>query len=152
MKNKYLDIQEEVIKKYKIVIVENSNCWRRTHAHLDGTRRVCKWKQSNSLLSTFTLLHEVGHIMTFKSEMRRCESEYYATIWALEQCKKYGITVTEKIISDYQKYINNELRRGLNRNGSGYKESYDLYDYDASEIEKLEIKEPKAPKPKFVKL
>lgn len=64
----------------------------------------------------------------------------------------FGLWNNAKIISDYQKYINNELRRGLNRNGSGYKESYDLYDYDASEIEELEIKEPKAPKPKFVKL
>lgn len=152
MKKSYLEIQQEVITNYKIVIVKNSTCRTRTHAHCDGTRRVCKWQQANSLASTFTLLHEVGHIMTYTSKMRRCESEYYATIWALEQCKKYGIEVTDKIISDYQRYIDRELQRGLNRNGGGYRESYDLREYEPSEIVELKVKEPKAPKPKRVML
>jgi hypothetical protein len=152
MKKRYLEIQQEVITNYKIVIVKNSTCRGRTHAHCDGTRRVCKWIQANSLASTFTLLHEVGHIMTYTSKMRRCESEYYATIWALEQCKKYGIEVTDKIIGKYQRYIDRELQRGLNRNGNGYRESYDLTNYDVREIVELKVKEPKAPKPKRVML
>lgn len=143
MKKSYLQIQDEVIAKYKIVIVENSSCWGRTHAHTDGTRRVCKWKRANSLSSTFTLLHEVGHIMTFKSSMRRCESEYYATIWALEICKEYGIKPNERTIRLYQNYIDREKQRGLNRHGSGYRDNYNLLNYDPSEIIELKVKEPK---------
>lgn len=141
MKMSYLEIQQEVINKYKIVIVENSTCWRRTHAHCDGTRRICKWKKANSLTSIFTLLHEIGHIMTKTSKMRRCESEYYATIWALEQCKKYDIKVTDKILNEYQRYIDVELQRGLNRNGNNYRDSYNLKNYNSNEI--IELKVPK---------
>lgn len=148
MKQNYLAIQEEVINKYKIVIVENSTCRCRTHAHCDKTRRVCKWKRANSITSTFTLLHEVGHIMTYTSKMRRCEDEYFATIWALEQCKKYNIEVPDKIINNYQKYIDRELKRGLNRNGSNYKEKLDLINYNKDEIVELKVKEPIAPKSK----
>lgn len=145
----YLAIQKDVISKYKIVISENSTCYGRTHAHCDGTRRICKWKQSNGLVSTFTLLHEVGHIMTHTNKMRRCESEYYATIWALEECKKYGLTITDKIINEYQRYIDMELQRGLMRNGCGYRDSYSLKEYNPSEIIEVKIKEPKAVKQKF---
>lgn len=152
MKRSYLEIQQEVIENYKIVIVEHSTCRTRTHAHCDGTRRVCKWKQANSIESTFTLLHEVGHIMTTTSKMRRCESEYYATIWALEQCKKYGIIVNDKTIERYQKYINRELQRGLNRNGANYRISYDIKNYNANEIVELKVNEPKQPKPKKIRL
>jgi len=152
MKKSFLEIQQEIITKYKIVIIENSTCKTRTHAHCDGTRRVCKWKAATSLAATFTLLHEVGHIMTYTRKMRRCESEYYATIWALEQCKKYGIEVTGKIITKYQEYIDRELQRGLNRNGCGYRESYDLTNYDVNEIVELKVKDPKAPKLKRVML
>ena len=148
MNKKYLQIQEEVIEKYKIVIVENSTCYGRTHAHCDGTRRICKWNKANSISSTFTLLHEVGHIMTTTSKMRRCEEEYYATIWALEKCKEYGIEPNENILKSYQNYINRELKRGLNRKGSNYRESYDLSKYNRDEIVELKIKEPKEVKRK----
>lgn len=150
MKKSFLEIQQEVIINYKIVIVKNSTCWSRTHAHCDGSRRVCKWKQANSLVSTFTLLHEIGHIMTYTSKMRRCESEYLATIWALEQCKKYGIAVSDKIIIEYQKYIDMELQRGKKRNGTCYRDSYDLRKYKPSEIVELKVKEPKVIINKFV--
>jgi len=49
--------------------------------------------------------------------MRRCEEEYYATVWALEKCKEYGIKVPEKIIKDYQDYIDMEYDRGVRRGG-----------------------------------
>jgi Zn-dependent peptidase ImmA (M78 family) len=139
----YLEIQNEVIKKYQIVIVENSTCKSRTHAHCDGTRRICKWKQANSLQSTFTLLHEIGHIMTKTSKMRRCESEYYATIWALEKCKEYNLIITDKILNLYQDYINRELDRGIRRGGLNYNSNYDLSKYNSNEIKELKIKLPK---------
>lgn len=122
-RKRFIDIQNEVIQKYRIDICDGTKCkdgdWSRTHAHVK-IRRVCKWKQANSIQSTFTLFHEIGHIETTKSSMRRAESEYYATVWALERCKEYGLTVPEKVIKDYQDYIDMEIARGKRRGGSGY--------------------------------
>lgn len=84
---KYLDIQSDIINQYNIDICDGEKCqndWRRTHAHVKE-RRVCKWKCANSIQSTFALFHEIGHIETTKSKMRRAESEYYATVWAIEK-------------------------------------------------------------------
>lgn len=116
------EIQEDVIKRYEVDICDGSKCkndWHRTHAHVK-TRRVCKWKQSNSVQSTFTLLHEIGHIETTKSTMRRAESEYYATMWAMNRCKEYGIEIPDTIIEAYQAYINREIYRGVRRGGTDY--------------------------------
>ena len=63
---RFIDIQNEVVEKYRIVLCDGSMCkddWRRTHAH-PKERKVCKWKQVNSVESTFTLFHEIGHIAT----------------------------------------------------------------------------------------
>lgn len=117
---KYLDIQNKIINKYKIQIVKNSKCKSRTHAHCDGTRRICKWEPVNSIKALFTLAHEVGHIMTFKRKMRRCESEYYATVWAIQELNKHQIEVPKKILDRYQYYIYDELDRGLKRGGRYY--------------------------------
>lgn len=117
------EIQNEVIKKYRIDLCDGTRCkdgdWTRTHAH-PKQRRVCKWKQANSIQSTFTLFHEIGHIETKQSWMRRAESEYHATVWAINECKKYGIEVPAKIIKEYQDYIDMEKDRGLRRGGRGY--------------------------------
>lgn len=118
----FKEIQNEVIKEYKIDICNGEKCkndWRRTHAHVK-IRRVCKWKQSSSIQSTFTLFHEIGHIETTKSTMRRAESEYYATVWAIKKCKEYNLEIPESIINDYQRYIDMEVRRGERRGGKGY--------------------------------
>lgn len=121
----YRDIQNEVVKKYRIDLCDGTRCkdgdWSRTHAHVKK-RRVCKWKQANSIQSTFTLFHEIGHIMNNQSSMRRAEEEYYATVWAINECKKYGIEVPQKIIDDYQEYIDDEIERGVRRGGRGYAE------------------------------
>ncbi len=119
----YIEIQNEVIKKYRIDICDGTKCddgdWSRTHAH-PKKRRVCKWKQINSFASTFTLLHEVGHIENNNGRMRRCEEEYYATVWAIDKCKEYGLKIPQKTIDIYQRYIDMELARGIRRNGRGY--------------------------------
>lgn len=116
----YKEIQVDVVKKYRVDLCDGTRCddgdWDRTHAHVKK-RRVCKWKAANSVQSTFTLLHEVGHIETTKSGMRRCEEEYFATKWALEKCKEYGIDVPEKVIASYQRYIDMEHGRGVRRGG-----------------------------------
>ena len=119
---KYIAIQNEVIHKYNIDICDGSKCkndWQRTHAHVKQ-RRVCKWKQTNSLQSTFTLFHEIGHIETTKSNMKRCEEEYHATIWAIEKFKEYGLPVPQKTIKSYQDYIDREMDRGKRRGGTSY--------------------------------
>ena len=115
----YTQIQNDVVEKYRIVLNPNSNCWSRTHAH-PQKRMVCKWKQRNSLPSTFTLLHEVGHIVANNSKMRRAEQEFYATMWALKEAKKYGLTIPAVIVADYQEYIDREIDRGIRRGGNGY--------------------------------
>lgn len=151
MDQKYIKIEEQLIKKYNIEIITNSSCRRRTHAHIDGTRRICKWNQANSINSLFILAHEIGHIMTYKSKMRRCESEYYATVWALKELEKYYIEVPIEIVDRYQRYIYMELDRGLKRGGTYYfrEEDLDLYNYKY--IDDLKVNTIKEPKPVIYK-
>ena len=110
------EIQDAVVKEYRIILNENSTCRRRMHAHVKQ-RMVCKWHPKSSLEATFDLFHEIGHIETTKSSMRRCESEYYATVWAIERFKEYGLEVPQKQLDRYQQYIWRELDRGLRRYG-----------------------------------
>ena len=120
---KYIAIQNEVIQKYRIDICDGTKCendWSRTHAHIKN-RRVCKWKQKNSIASTFTLFHEIGHVETTKSKMKRYEEEYHATVWAIQKCKEYGLEVLDSIVKTYQDYIDMEMDRGIRRCGNGYK-------------------------------
>lgn len=120
----YTEIQNEIIKKYNVDICDGTKCandWSRTHSH-PAIRRVCKWKQCSSINSTFTLLHEVGHLETHTSRLRRCESEYLATAWAIERIKEYGIAdkITDNIKRRYQNYIYQERDRGVRRGGMNY--------------------------------
>lgn len=116
---KYIDIQQDVIRRYNIELCDGSLCrndWYRTHAHT-AQRRVCKWQAKNSIVSTFTLMHEVGHIETTKSRMRRCEAEYFATVWAMRCAGEYGLEIPGRLIERYQSYIMAEYVRGLRRGG-----------------------------------
>ena len=121
----YKEIQNEVIKKYRIDLCDGTRCkdgdWSRTHAH-PKKRRVCKWKQANSIVSTLDLFHEIGHIENNHGKMRRCEEEYYATVWAINKMKEYGISdkITEHQKKVYQDYIYDELDRGIRRGGENY--------------------------------
>ena len=116
---RFTDIQNDVIKRYRVNLDPFSKCWGRTHAHIKG-RRVCKWHPKNSVESTFTLLHEVGHIETNHSGMRRAEEEFAATVWAVERAEEYGLTIPDRIIDEYQEYIDRERDRGIRRGGAGY--------------------------------
>jgi hypothetical protein len=118
---RYIQIQNDVVQRYNITLDEFSTCRMRTHAHIKE-RRVCKWHPKNSVASTFELLHEIGHIETTKSNMRRCESEYYATQWAIDTAKEYGLIIPDKLVKYYQDYIDMELGRGVRRHGSNYNE------------------------------
>lgn len=116
-----IEIQQDVIARYNINICDDSKCWRRMHAHVKS-RKICKWYPKASIRATFDLLHEIGHIETTTGKMRRCEAEYYATVWAIERAHEYGIAgkITDKIKELYQWYIWEELARGLRRGGKGY--------------------------------
>lgn len=126
VKGRFIDVQKDVISKYKINLDPYSHCWGRTHAHVKE-RKVCKWLPRNSAQSTFDLFHEIGHIETTKSGMRHCEEEYYATVWAIEKLKEYGVPIPMKTIQEYQEYIDDELDRGQRRSGSNYNVNMDLY-------------------------
>ena len=115
----YKEIQDDVIRKYRVTIDTDSTCYGRCHAHVRG-RRVCKWKQANSVQATFTLFHEIGHIETTKSWMRRMESELNATLWAFDRCREYGIKIPKKTWKEYHDYINRERDRGIRRGGESY--------------------------------
>lgn len=121
----YRQIQEHIIETYRVTIREHSDCWYRMHAHVKD-RTICKWRPKNSARCTFDLLHEVGHIETTTSKMRRCEAEYYATVWAIERCKEYGMSVPESVRKAYQEYIYRELDRGIRRGGTGYNKDFRL--------------------------
>ena len=123
----YIQIQNEVIKKYRIKIEEHSKCYGRMHAHI-RERKICKWIQRSSVQCTFDLFHEIGHVETTKSYMRRAEEEYYATCWAIDRCKEYGIKIPERLLHDYQRYILLEVARGKRRGGTDYAE-LNLYKY-----------------------
>lgn len=115
---KYIELQEEIIKRYNITIDENSKCRSRMHIHV-RERRICKWHPKNSAFATFELLHEIGHAENNNSKMRRCEEEYYATLWAIERCNEYGVPIDQKTLDAYQRYIDMELNRGIIRHASG---------------------------------
>ena len=115
---KYIELQDELISRYNIAICDGANCpggRGRTHSHAAG-RRVCMWQRRNSVVSTFTLLHEIGHIEMGESTMRRCELEYFATVWALRTAREYRLKIPEKLIARYQSCImleySREIRRG----------------------------------------
>lgn len=134
------NIQDEVIEKYHVDLCDGTRCadgdWTRTHAH-PQQRRVCKWKQKNSIAATLELFHEIGHIETHRSKMRRCEQEYYATVWAIKKMQEYGIAdrIPENIKNRYQSYIFCELDRGIRRGGKGYPSRKDLtLDWQAGQL------------------
>lgn len=135
----FKDVQDDIIKRYGINLDPHSTCRMRTHAH-PSERRVCKWIPEDTIRSTFTLLHEVGHVETHKTTMRRSESEWHATVWAIDRCREYGIEIPESILYIYQRYILLELYRGLRRHGKGYSEM-NLYRYAGINKSAKELKE-----------
>lgn len=106
--------QDITIERYRIRLNHCSECRARMHAH-PKKRMICKWHRKNSIQATFDLFHEIGHIETYRSGMRRCESEYEATVWALDLCKELGLDVPDKTIKKYQDYIYMERSRGIRR-------------------------------------
>lgn len=110
----YRELQDSLIKKYRMTINTKSTCRSRMHVHVKK-RVICKWEYKNSALATFELLHEIGHCENNDSSMRRCEQEFYATQWAIDRCKELGIKIDDKTKTKYQNYVWRERQRGINR-------------------------------------
>ena len=111
---KYTEIQEDLIKRFRIKLDPCSTCWGRMHAH-PRERRVCKFHIKNSFRATFDLMHEIGHIEANNATMRRCEQEYHATQWGIDHLADYGLKMDEIILAKYQCYIDEEYDRGIRR-------------------------------------
>lgn len=84
------------------------------HAHIKE-RKVCKHHIKESYKSLFDLLHEIGHIETDKSGMKRAEQESEATLWAIQQIRKIGLPVKRKVVDSYKVYIKMTYERGVRR-------------------------------------
>ena len=73
--------------EYKIIIIEKS-----------------QWACGDAR-SVFSLLHEIGHVMTNTLDMPRCDQEYLATKWAIDKMIKYGFDIEQDLKDSYQHYI-----------------------------------------------
>ena len=62
-------------------------------------------KYNQTEWTLFAFLHEIGHVMTNTSKMKRCLQEYLATQWAIEEAKKIGFIVPKSFLYTYQMYI-----------------------------------------------
>lgn len=131
MRANFIEIQNEVVRRYRIDLCDGTRCadgdHSRTHAHVKE-RRVCKWKQKNTIGSTFDLFHEIGHIENHEPGERRAESEYNATTWAIDRCREFGLEIPLRILYGYQEYIVSEVSRGIRRHGKDYPKM-NLYEY-----------------------
>ena len=76
--------------------------------------------------SLFAFLHEVGHIMTNTTKMKRCEQEFLATQWALKEAKRIGFHVPEAYVRVYQQYIWNWHEAGRRLKGRSMKTTEEL--------------------------
>jgi len=65
----------------------------------------------------FAFMHEIGHIQTNVSNMKRCMQEYLATQWALDKSKEIGFAVPTIYISTYQNYIWRWRDKSIKANG-----------------------------------
>lgn len=55
--------------------------------------------------SAFAFLHEVGHVVTNTTKMKRYEQEFLATQWAIDKAKEFGFKVSKSTQNTYQNYI-----------------------------------------------
>ncbi len=53
----------------------------------------------------FAYLHEIGHIETNTTKMKRYYQEYLATEWAIKKSKEIGFKPSHRILNIYQDYI-----------------------------------------------
>jgi hypothetical protein len=95
-----------------------SGCaWQVRHA--DG--RVVRWIESpypRTPISLSLFLHEVGHhAIGFETYSIRCEEEFHAWNWAIEQMQSMGIGLDEKVQRRYELSMRYEVAKAIRRGG-----------------------------------
>jgi len=110
----YVELQNQLIKDYKIIHEPDSKCWKRTHVHVKQ-RRICKHHIKESYQALFILLHEIGHIMTDRPGMKRAESESEAIIWQVAKMREFGFKIKQKELKKYKDYVRMTYDRGVRR-------------------------------------
>ena len=109
-KEKIIQIREKIFDDYrgKIYIAYSFDPKFTTAEAFLETRLVLfpqKFRTDPDEYALFTILHEIGHLMTNNQKQKRYYQEYLATQWAIEKSKKYGIPVSQKTLRIYQEYI-----------------------------------------------
>lgn len=87
--------------------------------HVNG--RVTNWIESpvpRTPISLAVFLHEVGHhVIGFDRYKRRCEEEYHAWLWALDEMRRLGVEPDERTLRRFelsmQYAVAKAERRGL---------------------------------------
>ena len=102
-----LTIQTELYEKYKNEIEFRFTSGEVPYSHVPEKIIYLKLKAffEPTISSVFDMMHEIGHIKTNVSGMKRCEEEFYATVWAINESKKYKLNLSQKRKDEYQNYI-----------------------------------------------
>lgn len=70
------------------------------------------WLEPNAR-TVFDILHEIGHLETNTYKMKRCEEEYYATVWAINESYKLKLKISEEDKVLFQDYIWNLIDKAI---------------------------------------
>lgn len=107
----YIAVQNRLIEEYDVTLcdgtINDEPCEYRSYtAHWcayhvgERNRRIRNWMQENTVLSTFILLHEIGHLNEHYEY--RVEDEFEATVWAMRMCAKLRIPIDRETIAEKQ--------------------------------------------------
>ena len=106
-----MDIVNKIINKYKkktiILFYDGDSLCYRDNKIIFLSNKIKKNPIDDNI---FEMLHEIGHILNNDNSMKKCEREYYATVWAIKQSKKYKLNISDDCKEMYQKYINSYTR------------------------------------------
>ena len=127
-KDELKDIQKSILKDFDNDFTLCLTTEERAYCYLE-TRTI--YINLNDFIfptnrSIFDLLHEIGHIKTNTSKMRRFEEEYSATKWAIVQAKKYNITLSLSDRKDFDDYILGLVDSCRKRNGKNIPDNSEL--------------------------
>lgn len=115
---------EPIVRRVKIEHDIRVKRWRRHMSgcawqvrHADG--RVIRWIESpypRTPISLSLFLHEVGHhVIGFEAYPTRCEEEYHAWNWAMEQMRSISVPPDGKVILRYELSMRYEVEKAIRR-------------------------------------
>lgn len=83
--------------------------------------RVVRWIESpypKTPISLSLFLHEVGHhVIGFETYPIRCEEEFHAWNWAIQQLQSLGVGPDERVNRRYESSMQYEVAKALRRGG-----------------------------------